>query len=1107
MKYRIRILACLASLLVATSCANAVVLFQDNFPYSSGPIGPASGGSAITAGGGVWVSGAGSFYGTTADISASGANSLSIAGTTTSDLPRAYFTNGLAGLSMPKAPLFTNTVYFLPTNAPVGGIYASFMLNVPTVSGTIITNTYIAYFSDTNFDFPCRVFVVTNTAGSGNYRLALANSSSPSVPTTTANNILATDLNAGTTYTVVVRYAPATGICTLWVNPAVETSTSLTPSGTGATTVYLGSPSTSYISGTNSVANSAICGFGVRNHIGGGPLNISSLIVGTTFEDVVPASAGNNPAFIATGPHNSTNFAGDTTTFSVVAGGDTNGLSYQWESNNVTISDVSNPDGSSYTGTATPTLTVANIQSGEQATYKVVVANTALPGGVTASASLTVVASTAPTWVTQPTNTSVTLAGTATFTASAVDGGPQVSYQWYSGSQAISSQTNATLSLQTATFGQAGPYHVTASNSVTTITSTNATLIVNPPPTVNIAFLRSTLNPTNFTTNGASTSYTVTGTVTVWTNMTTPGNSEFWIQDTNAGIAVFWSGAPAITNQPPAGSIVQITAPLAIFDGELELEPTFGNPFTSVTVIGHTNLPAPTPLPFDTKLVTNLTIMSKNLAGTYFVVTNAFLNFDSSATFSSGAAENITNGFLAQQAYSLSVYNATNATKGTNFTVMFTNQNGQLFDMFYNSHTDIGGKAKPTGPVTMYGIMDVFEASSPYTNPVYQFFVSRYADIIPALLFTNVLSNPVRLGDALTNTYTANTLQPGETITTTVVAADPGGGSTSLSAAGDLSGHWNIISSGGPVATAVFTYTATVGDAGTTYNPYLMATYSSSGVTSSNGWNLYIPTLTEQGVYITEVFSSPTTNTTSPAFNPLKRTYGTNNPAVNDQYVEFANISGSSTSINRWTLQDGSGNVLHQFIGGESLDSGFSAVIYGGPASGDPDAPALSITGLEVFEVASGTLNLALSTNGGLIGLYDPAGNLVDRVAYPASSSPTAGSFTRFPTLKSGFVPESWVSTNWVTPGSQYDGGSWANPTQIPTGVTGITLSGHNPLALNFTAITTQASTLWQGGSVIGAFQVINGQQFGTPSGVFNITNPTAPQSFYYITTQTNGVH
>jgi hypothetical protein len=1103
MKCRIRILACLAGLFTATFCASAVVLFQDNFPYAAGPIGLASGGNLATGGGGVWVSGAGSLYGTTSDITADGSGNLAIAGTSPGDLPRAYFTNGIVGLSMSKAPLFTNTVYYLPTNAPVAGIYASFTLNVPAI--TSVTNTYIAYFTDTNFDFPCKIFVVTNTAVvSGNYRVAVVNFSSPVNPTD-PTNIVATDLTPGSPNTIAVRYAPATGNCTIWVNPANETSASLTAGGAP----WLGYVATNDVSATNSVSNTSMCGFGVRNHIGGGPLDISSLIVGTTFEDVVPASAGSNPPFIAVGPQNSTNFAGGTTTFSIVAGGDTNGLSYQWESNSVPISNVLNPDGSSYSGTSTPTLTVANIQTGEQATYSVVVANAALPGGVTASATLTVVPSTAPVWVTEPTNTSISLQGTATFTASAVANGAPVYYQWFSGTHAISGQTSPTLSLQTVTFGQAGPYHVTASNSVSTITSTNATLTVTPPASVNIAFLRSTLNSTNFTTNGSTAAYTVVGTVTVWTNMTTTGNSEFWIQDTNAGISVFWSGAPGSTNQPPIGSIVQVTAPLSIFDGQLELAPTFSNPFTTVTVIGQTNVPAPTPLPFDPNLVTNITVMSKNMAGMYYVVSNAFLNFDTSATFTSSGAENITNGFLAPQIYSLGLFNSTNnnGSKGTNFTATFTNQAGQVFDMFYSSHTDVPGKPKPTGPVTMYGIMDVFETSSPYTNPVYQFFVSRYADIIPSTVFTNVLSNPVRLGDALTNTYSANTLQPTETITTTVIATDPGGISATISPTGDLSGGWTIISSGGPVAKAVFTYTATPADAGTSYLPSLMTTFGSSGVASTTSWTLYIPTTIEQGMYITEVFAAPTTNASSPAFNPLKRPFDTNSPAVNDQYVEFANISGSSTSINNWKLIDNSGNKLHQFISGETLDPGRAAVIYGGPKSGDLNPPALSITDLEVLEAANQTLNLSLSTNGGVIGLYDPFGNLVDRVVYPASSSPTAGSFTRFPTLNGGFVPESWVSTNWVTPGSQYDGGAWANSPQLPTGVTGITVTGHNPLALNFTANTSQASTLWQGGSVTGLFQVIGGQQFATPSGVFNITNPTAPQSFYYITTQTNGVH
>jgi hypothetical protein len=60
-----------------------------------------------------------------------------------------------------------------------------------------------------------------------------------------------------------------------------------------------------------------------------------------------------------------------------------------------------------------------------------------------------------------------------------------------------------------------------------------------------------------------------------------------------------------------------------------------------------------------------------------------------------------------------------------------------------------------------------------------------------------------------------------------------------------------------------------------------------------------------------------------------------------------------------------------------------------------------------------------------------------------------------------------------------------------------------NPLQLTFTANTQVTTTLWQANPVFGPYVPVIGQDFGTTSGVFNITNLPASQ-FYFLTTQTN---
>jgi hypothetical protein len=126
----------------------------------------------------------------------------------------------------------------------------------------------------------------------------------------------------------------------------------------------------------------------------------------------------------------------------------------------------------------------------------------------------------------------------------------------------------------------------------------------------------------------------------------------------------------------------------------------------------------------------------------------------------------------------------------------------------------------------------------------------------------------------------------------------------------------------------------------------------------------------------------------------------------------------------------------------------------------------------------------------------------VDRVFYNGSSLSTNGSLSRFPKITDGFVPQAYISTSVVTPGRQYDGGAWNQPTKVPAAVTGIVVTKGNPFTLSFTANTGLATTLWQADNVGDPFKVIFGQQFASPASAFYITNPPPLQQFYFITTQ-----
>lgn len=1091
MKSKLSFLGSLLTCLFLTFGAKAIVLFQDNFPYGNGPIDIVSGGNG-TGGGGVWVSGAGSTYGTTDDIICDGFGDLEITGSGPSILPKAYWTNGFAGSTFAAVPLFTNTVYYFLSNAPVAGLYASFYLNVdPNAFATNKFGSgspYFAYFSDTNFDFAPRIFVTTNGAATGNYRVSVGGG-------TTTAGIFPMDLFTGQAYQVVVRYTISTGTAELWINPANETDAGASPTGT----LSLNGISTPDTSGVVTTNNFGTCAFGVRNAGNDGPLYISQLIIGTTFADVVPASDGQNPVFIQTQPQSVTNFAGQAATLSVVAGGDADTMTYQW-----------NYNGSPLPGATTSSISFSSLVGADAGTYNVTVANAATPSGVTsATVNLSVLATDiVPTIVSGPTNLAASAGTTATFTVNATDAGAPLAYQWYLGGTPIASQTNSTLAINSVAISNAATtYMVQVTNpNGDVVSSSNASLTVGPPIAIKatIQYVRSLLD-TNYNTNanyvssGALKLFTITGTNTVWENLTTSGNSEFYIEDATAGITVFWSGAAAATHMPPAGAVVTVTAPVSDFDGLLEIEPVFTNTFHSVTWTNVGALPRPLPLPFDPNITGNPNYMQKHLVGEYFGATNVFLE-NPGTLYGNNANEPLTNDEPGSVAFSYNFFNASNPTNGTTTVVQATNVNGQIFNViFYSDHTDIFGAVKPVGPVTIYGVLGIFDSTLPYTNG-YELTPSRLADIVPAVSITNVISNVIRHGDLATNSFSATVLQPGETLTMTVVAQDPGGGTATISSLGG-NGTWSTITGNGTSkATATYRYTGTVAEEGTADTPSLTASFTSSGFVGAytNLNTIYVPNPGEQNIRISELLSSPTSNTNSPAYDPLNRPKPeTGTIAVNDQYVELVNANSSgSQNINRWTLWSGFTQV-YTFVLGETLPAHTCGVVYGGPTGTDTDPPELNTDTLE-FNENSGS-GLALSTSGGTFSLYNTSGYLIDRVAYPPIGALT-NSFSRFFTMNGQLVPQSWINTNVVTPGYQYNNGSWASNTVPPVGVA-VHLTYGNPVQLNFTATPGNVSTLWQANTLFDYFNVVNGQTFTTTSGSFSVTNPPPASQFYFITT------
>jgi len=789
----------------------------------------------------------------------------------------------------------------------------------------------------------------------------------------------------------------------------------------------------------------------LRQNSGGGEVLVDDLVVGTTFADVVPASAGSNPPFITVQPDGGSVPAGISFTFTNVAGGD-EPLSYDWRKN-----------GTSVGAPNIPTYNIPSTVVGDSGDYTVVVGNSS--GSVTSSvAALTVTAVAQPPVITnQPASTNLSYGGGVTFNVG-VTGTEPLTYEWRLYGTNIGGSA-AFFTVNNVGPEDAGPYTVVITNVAGAVTSSPAILTVNPPATSTIAYLH-TLIDTNYNASDTVTLFTAEGVVTTHFNLTPDPNALFYLQDATAGIACFWPGNSS--NLPPVGTLVRITAPLSSFNGLLEFSLSAANPLHTVTALSSNNpLPTPVAVPFDFATQSNPDIMDA-MEGKYVVASNVFIDV-TSPTFSG--------------------------------TCLLTNNLGETFVMFANASTDIPGQTKPLGPVTILGVMGQFDTSNPRDSG-YQLIPSRYADIISqakaaTVRYTNHLSNLVRPGQPTPNTFVDGVLRPGETLLMEVNVTDPEGGNvtiTPLATGLPGSAGWTTGATTGTNVDASFSFTPTPGDAGVNYTIGLRT--ANSFVTTTNYWYIYVPTATEQMVFITEFLANPTTDVASPFYNPLHRTEIPTSITTADEYIEIVNQSTTDIDLYDWNISDLVG-VRHRFYNGaplESLASSNAIVVYGGPLNGSlPSLPVLS------YPATESSAGLALNNSGDTITLRNGT-NIIDRVLYTAASVSSMGSLTRFPTLNSDFVASAYVGTN-TSAGTQYDGSDWTGPAATPTEVSPVTLTYGNPVTLEYTATPGQYYTLWQADEANDPFAVVNGGLSTNAAGVFFIANPPADRQFYFITT------
>ena len=214
-----------------------------------------------------------------------------------------------------------------------------------------------------------------------------------------------------------------------------------------------------------------------------------------------------NPPVIFSQPQSQTISSGNNATFGVLADG-SDPLSYQWSFNGTNIDAATNAS-----------LALTNLQFSQAGNYAVLVTN-AYGSTLSSNAVLTVTA-TPPSIQVQPTNQTVFVNGTASFSVTAAGSLP-LSYQWSLNGADLDGATNASLTLANVQTNQAGNYVAQMTNAFGSTNSTSVLLtVVGLPPTI----LTQPTNQTVFV-NG-------TTTFTIMAGGTTPLNYQWSLNGTN----------------------------------------------------------------------------------------------------------------------------------------------------------------------------------------------------------------------------------------------------------------------------------------------------------------------------------------------------------------------------------------------------------------------------------------------------------------------------------------------------------------------------------------------------------------------------------------------
>jgi hypothetical protein len=646
-----------------------------------------------------------------------------------------------------------------------------------------------------------------------------------------------------------------------------------------------------------------------------------------------------------------------------------------------------------------------------------------------------------------------------------VDAATPVSFQWEKDGQPIAGATSDALFLVPVKGTDAGSYRVVVSDARKRLTSEPAWLKVlpaSPPPppsgpTILTSRVADLLNVDPGTTAGTEVPlWSVEGVVTARLPAQGQGGSRFFLQDGAAGLAIIESTPSASATAIAVGDRVRVVGRLGSDRGMTVLGTAQDESVKPIEVL-EVGAGLPQPAVLDPQLLSNGSTLEA-LVGSLISVQE--VRFDQP-----GAFLNSRNARLASDRY------------GHRWAVFASDAPPELVP------TPV-----PAGWVTLRGVL-LRSSFLDVSAPTFGLWLTQAPAVerhthAPEIIFENHLTSR-RAGDLAVNSFLDHALPIGDQLEIILTARDPGGQPLRVEVSRDglpRSATWAIATQPDESILAHFTYRAIEADAG---SPYLIQ-FNAANETSQTAWEAVfnVPTPAEAGVVITEFLARPTTDSSSPLSNPLRRLTPAPDPEIQDEFIELTNLSNETVDLKGWSIAD-SEMIRHTFTGNCALKPGASVVVFGGPLRGlEPQLPS------PAFPASMNRQGLGLEDEGAeTILLRNAAKNLVARIAY--DGQPRAGSWVRFPDGDSPFKSHGDSFPTACSPG--YHPPAVESPAEEAPAMRPIELrlgeAKEDGFRLIWTASSGRSYSVWSGNSVTGPFHPIaEGLTFPQDEGYWRVS-------------------